>query len=381
MSKTPLKVTCIITGLSTGGAEMMLLKMLERINRHHFEFNVISLTTKGEIGSQIESLDIPVIALGLRSAFPSPVKFLCLVKTLRVIQPDVVHTWMYHSDFLGGMAARLAGIKNIGWALRNSGSGQRIKCSTRLVMKTCAHLSWMIPRLILSCSEKARATHVAAGYCPDKMLVIPNGFDLNCFRPDATARSSVRSELELQQNTPLVGLIARDDPQKNHAGFLEAARFIHQTLPSVHFLLAGTGIDARNCTLQKKIEQLGLHGRVHLLGRRDDIPRLMSALDVLASSSVGEAFPNVLGEAMACEVPCVVTDVGDSAEIVGKTGRVVPSGDMAGLAHILVEVLKLPLAQRQALGKQARERIQNRYEISNVVKQYEAFYIKLSEQE
>ena len=377
-----MKLAIVITGLSGGGAEMMLLKVLERLDRRRFVPHVISLTTRGEIGARIEALGIPVECLGMRSGHFSPTKFLRLVGRLRKLHPDAVHTWMYHADLLGGLAARLAGIREVGWAIRHSNfSSSHSKRSTFWVMKTCAVLSRRIPRRILCCSQIGKDIHVSAGYDKEKMVVIPNGFDLARFRPDADARVSVRAELGLSEDTPLVGLIARLDPHKNHAGFFEAAERIYRSRPDAHFLLAGTGVSSNNVALRRVIQQAGVVGNTHLLGRREDIPRLMAALDVLASSSFGEGFPNVLGEAMACGVPCVVTNVGDSAEIVGETGRVVAPGDMAALAQDIVEVLGLSDKERRALGARARERVQARYRIGSVVRQYEEFYEHLIERE
>ncbi|EHN63236.1 glycosyl transferase [Comamonas testosteroni ATCC 11996] len=216
------------------------------------------------------------------------------------------------------------------------------------------------------------------GYAADKLHVIPNGFDLSRFVPDVAARASVRAELGLAADVPLVGLIARFDSQKNHCGFVEAAAQVHAQMPDVHFVLAGTGVDAANIALNSAIAVKGLQARMHLLGRREDVPRLMASLDVLASSSHGEAFPNVLGEAMACGVPCVVTDVGDSAEIVGDTGCVVAAGDMVGLARGLVDVLSYPPEQKTVLGEQARVRVAARYEIGHVARLYEAFYERVA---
>ena len=373
-----MRLEMVITGLSTGGAEMMLLKVLENIDRHRFSPHVISLTTKGENGARIEALGVPVEALGMRSGRFSPVKFLRLVHWLRRLHPDAVHTWMYHADLLGGLAARLAGVRTVGWAIHHSNiSPSHNKRSTLWVMKACAVLSRRIPRTILCCSHKAKEIHVSTGYDEGKIVVIPNGFDLACFKPDSDARISVRSELGLRKDTPLVGLIARLDPQKNHKGFFESAARIHRSRPDAHFLLAGAGVEDNNPTLRREIQQAGVGGNSHLLGRREDIPRLMAALDVLVSSSFGEAFPNVLGEAMACGVPCVVTGVGDSAEIVGETGRVVAAGDMDGLAHNIIEILQLSHEERRAMGANALERIRARFDIESVVRQYEKFYENL----
>ena len=175
----------------------------------------------------------------------------------------------------------------------------------------------------------------------------------------------------------MVGMIARDDPQKNHSGFITAASQVIRGVPDAHFLLAGSGIDTRNDSLMRAIAKSNFEDRFHLLGKRDDIPTLMAALDVFAfSSSWGEAFPNVLGEAMACGVPCVVTDVGDSAEIVGDTGRVVEPGNMEGLARHIIVLLKQP-EMRFDLGRKARRRVREFYEIGDVSRQYARYYHQL----
>lgn len=376
------RLCLIITGLSTGGAETMLLKLLQGMDRVRFTPEVISLTTMGEIGPRLQALGIPVLALGMRPGRADSRRFWALVQHLRRSAPDVVHTWMYHADLLGGLAARLAGCKRVVWGIRHSNlSKTENKRSTLWVVKACAALSGWVPAHILSCSHRASTIHAAAGYAAGKLHVIPNGFDLGRFVPDAGARTIVRAELGLPADAPLVGLIARYHPEKNHAGFITAAALLHARMPQVHFVLAGTGVDASNADLNAAIAQKGLQANLHLLGRRDDVARLMASLDVLASPSHGEAFPNVLGEAMASGVPCVVTDVGDSAEIVGHTGRVVAAGDMAGLANGLLALLNLPTAQRAMLGEQARARVAAEYEIGHVAGLYMAFYERVLAEE
>lgn len=368
-------VLYIITGLSTGGAETMLLKLLERIDRRRYVPMVVSLTTLGEIGPRIAALGIPVQALGMAPAFPSPIRLLRLIRLIRRIRPDIIHTWMYHADLLGGLAARLAGVKAVAWCIRNSNLDRdKTSFTTRAVVGACAPLSKWLPSKILTCSENARDVHVACGYAAKKMVLVPNGFDLTRFKPDEQARKKIRAELGLDEATPLVGLIGRFDPQKNHAGFIEAAGLLHRQMPQVHFVLAGKGVDQDNPALKLTMNSAGVAANIHLLGLRSDIPALMAALDVLASSSYGEAFPNVLGEAMACGVPCVVTDVGDSAFIIGDTGIVVASGDMVGLAAGLEDLLALLPQERAALGERARARVAEYFEIGAVVRRYEDFY-------
>lgn len=375
-----MKVVFVITNLATGGAEVMLLKLLQQLDRSRFSPAVVSLIGLGEIGPRIQALGIPVHGLGMSRGVPNPLMVLRLVHMLRRLKPDVVHTWMYHADLLGGVASRLAGCKRILWGIHHSNlSKSGNKRQTLLVVRLCAWLSYWVPTFILSCSQRAKDIHIAQGYDAAKLHVIPNGFDLSRFVPDRGARTSVRTELGLAADTPLVGLIARLDPLKNHLGFIEAAARLHAELPSVHFVLAGAGIDDANLMLKSAIAEKALQKNVHLLGLREDVPRLMASLDVLASSSHGEAFPGVLGEAMACGVPCVVTDVGDCADIVGDTGYVTAPGDMVGLAEGLLNILNLPPTQKASLSALARLRVEAHYEISYVTRLYETFYEKVAE--
>jgi glycosyltransferase involved in cell wall biosynthesis len=216
------------------------------------------------------------------------------------------------------------------------------------------------------------------GYVANKFVVLPNGFDLDEFRPFPEARISVREELGLPTETPLIGLVARFDPQKNHDGFIRAAGLLHQRCSHVHFLLVGEGVERENVLISQAIARADIGRVVHLMGLRHDVPRLTAALDIASlSSSWGEAFPNVVGEAMACGVPCVVTDVGDSAEIVGDTGVVVATEDPEALARAWEGLLVIPRRERVILGERARARVASHFELGLVAKRYEGFYDRL----
>ena len=374
----PILVTHIITDVSTGGAEIMLLKLLSHIDRQRFAARVISLTSSGPIGDKLEALGIPVQVLGMLPGSPDPRAVLRLAGWLRSYPPALVQTWMYHADLVGGLAARLAGHAPVIWGIRNSSLDVvHSRRSTRWTVKACALLSNFLPARIVSCSETARRIHINLGYAANKLLVIPNGFDLDLFRPDPQGRASLRQELEISPETRLVGLVGRFDPQKDHQTFIQAASRVREKVEGVEFLLCGDGITWENAQLAGWIEERGLRNCFHLLGRREDIPRLSAALDVACSSSAyGEAFSNVLGEAMACGVPCVVTDVGDSAYIVGETGKVVPPRDSLALAGALVEMLALAPDQRLELGVEARQRTQQSFDIHAVVRDYEQLYLR-----
>lgn len=370
-----LKVVHVISGLNMGGAEMMLFKLLSVWERPCDEVEVVSLTDRGVFAKRIEALGIQVTALEMPRGRPSLGGLIRLARRFRRGPRVIVHCWMYHGNLIGGLAAWLGGKREIIWGIRSSSLddvGNRR--STILTAKAAARLS-ALPRKIVCCSENARQLHVEMGYRADRMLVIPNGFDLARFKPDQAAKESVRQELGLADDTVLIGFVARFDPQKDHRSFIEAARLIAAKHRRVHFLLCGHQLDWTNETVCGWVERAGLKENFHLLGRRDDVARITAALDIAAcSSSFGEAFPNVLGEAMACGVPCATTDVGDSAYIVGDTGIVVPPGAPALMADAWMKLIIGGEGYRRELGMRARGRVEKHFELKSVAARYHNLY-------
>jgi glycosyltransferase involved in cell wall biosynthesis len=370
-----MRIVHVITGLTGGGAEMMLLRLTERL-QPRLDQHVIALGAPGPVGERLQTGGVDTTALGISPSWPNPLAIWHLARLLERLRPDVVQTWLYHADLIGGLAARMAGVQAVAWNIRNNDlpSG-RAKARTRSIVRLLACLSSRIPDRIVCCSRAALETHIRLGYDGKRFELIPNGFDLSQFKPDAEARGSVRANLGLAHDTPLVGLIARFDPQKNHAGFFAAAGQLHRSRPDVNFVLAGSGISADNTLLAQWSRQAGVDAVTHLLGERDDIPRITAALDVASSSSSwGEAFPNVLAEAMACGVPCVATDVGDAAHIVADTGLVVPRDDAPALALAWQDLLSLPSMERSSLGQRARQRVASHFEIGDIAGRYADLY-------
>jgi len=218
-------------------------------------------------------------------------------------------------------------------------------------------------------------------YHADNSCVIPNGIDVEQFGPSPKAYFKLRKDLHLGSSAVMIGLLGRYHPVKDHANFLRAAASVVAVKPDSHFLLAGSGVDEKNQELIRLIDEQNLTGRVHLLGEREDTADLMAALDIFALSSFEESCPNVIGEAMACGVPCVVTDVGDAALIIGDTGRVVPSGNSPALATALIELLELGHVGRRALGVTARTRVMELFTLESSVAQYESLYKSMVPQE
>lgn len=292
---------------------------------------------------------------------------------LRQHQPDIVQTWLYHADLIGGVVARIAGIRNIAWGIRHSNlTLGTVKRSTIWIVKLSAVLSAWVPTHIVCCSQQATESHKRIGYSADKFRVVPNGYDLDRLAPDPSSGLRLRTSLGLPVNVALIGMVARFDPQKDHANLLGALGQLKRQGEVFHCLLVGTGMDASNKILCDWLREHDLTDRIMLLGRRSDIEAVMNALDLHVLSSLGEAFPNVLAEAMACGTPCVTTDVGDAAYIVGDTGWVVPPQD----SHALAQSLHLALTALndgsawQSRQQAARHRIEENFTIERVVSMY-----------
>jgi glycosyltransferase involved in cell wall biosynthesis len=378
----PIRVTHVITGLELGGAEMMLYKLLGALDRERFDPTVISLSTFGPLAPRIAGLGIPVSALGMSpglSLAHPPVRPLGrLARRLRARRPQIVHTWMYHADLLGGALARASSDAKVIWGVRGSLDPELSKRGSLLTARACALTSRVLPDRIVSCSQRLAEMHVEFGYDSSRMLVIPNGFDLALLAPDEVLRVRTREHLGMGEGELLVGNVGRYHPQKDHRAFVRAAGEIARERPDARFVLCGPGVDRANGELTGWIAQAGIADRCELLGAVDDPRGVLNALDVLVcSSAFGEGFPNVLGEAMACGVPCVTTDVGDAAMVVGDTGRVAPARDARALAGEVLTVLSLPSAERRALGKQGRARVQQNFALEQVVGRFEALYLEL----
>ena len=375
-----IKVTHIIAGLAADGAEKMLHRLIAGMDSSQFENEVISLTDLGPMAPKIEASGARVRALGMSRGTANPVFVARLASWLRESQPGVIQTWMYHADLVGGLAAKVAGVPGVIWNIRHTELHPSTdKRHTLWTAKTCARLSRQLPKRIVCCAEVSRRFHVKLGYAPDRMQVIPNGFDLGRLTFDPQQRVAVREELRIPLAAPVIGLIARKHPIKDHHNFMQAAGLLHRELPEVRFVLCGEGVTDDDRDLAGWIRTAGIQGVCHLLGQREDIPAILSAVDIATSSSAGEGFPNAVAEAMACGIPCAVTDVGDSSLIVGETGRVVAPKAPAALAKAWKELLKTGSEGRKRLGVAARERIERKFSLPAVVNQYQELYKEVAE--
>jgi glycosyltransferase involved in cell wall biosynthesis len=369
-----IKILHLITDLDPGGAEMMLFKLISTIDPEAFESVVVSMTAVGSLGKKMEQSGRKVLSLDLPKGRVSPTGFIKLFQILKQEKPDILQTWMYHANLLGFLSNPLFFPSRLVWNIRCSNvEFDRYKRLTYWVMKISAWLS-SFPAAIVVNSHTGADLHKDLGYHPKKWEVIYNGFDLNRFNIDPYAGMEIRRDLGLGTEDLIIGLISRFDYMKDHETFFSAARLITSKHPKVCFLLAGEGVNPENKFFAPYLSEDRFRGRLFLLGYREDIPRIINALNISTSSSSGEGFPNIIGESMACGVPCVVTQVGDSAFLIGETGIAVPPRDPTSLAGGWLNLIERKETGRKTLGLAARERIRVFFSIEKVAGQHEALY-------
>lgn len=375
--RTRLRVAHVITGLGAGGTPVMLHKVLaaQQAAGSSIDSCVIGLIQDGPIGEQIRSLGIPVVSLGMRPGVPDPRALWRLASELKKFQPDLIQSWLYHADLMSSLVARWVGSPPVVWNLRHATlDPQHDSRSTRYTARACAWLSQRSPARILVNTVSGQKVHADYGYDRSKMQVVPNGFDLDRYRPSVTARQRLRQSLSLAPQTPLIGLVARFSELKGQQLFIEAMSRVAAQSPAAHFVLCGTNITSQNMTLTEWIAASGYADRFHLLGERMDVEQVHAALDLEVSASVSEAFSNSIGEALCCGVPCVVTDVGDSAWLVDDASWVVPSQAPAAMAQACLQILNSTPEQRAALSQRARQRMEQNFDITVIARQYEEIW-------
>lgn len=354
----------------------MLLRLIkaQTIMQCGFRPQVITLTTVGAIGQQLQRSGVTVESLGMRSILGAPLALWRLVRRLRALGPDVVQTWMYHADLLGGLAARLSGVKHVIWGIRTTDISKGGSRATALVRWLCARVSHRIPSRIICAAQAALRVHAGLGYAADRMVVIPNGFDMARLQASSEQVAALRAYCGFGADTIVVGMLGRFNSVKDQQNFVQAAGLLARQYGSVRFLMVGRDCDAANPVLATWIASTGVAERFVLLGERSDAPVCLAAMDVFALPSRTEGFPNVLAEAMAMGRPCVTTDVGDAAFVLDECGVVVPSEDAAALANGMRQLIELPPRERAALGRLARERVEREFSMERCAQRFADVY-------
>lgn len=367
------KIVHIIIGLNVGGAELMLKRLiLHSQKKRNFHHEVISLTDLGLIGKDLKKASICVHTLNMKSALSIFSMYFSLRKLLKEIKPDVVQTWMYHSDLIGGLAAKSVGVDNIIWGIRNTELDSNSGIIKKAIRKVCALLSYQIPNKIICVASRAKAVHCNIGYCKEKMLVIPNGFDINRFKANDEIRYVYRKELKIPHDKLVIGNIGRFTPAKNQVNFIKACLLLLEKGYDFDVIMAGRDISLNNFEIKKL---LGDKENFKLVGEVDQPEKFYNAIDVFCLSSITEGFPNVLGEAMATKRICLTTDAGDAREILGNCGYHINGFTFNEIAKsIEINILSKERYDLKKVGDTARLEVIEKYSLEKIVSDFEKLY-------
>lgn len=364
----------IIVGLNVGGAEMMLKRLVEFKPDRISESIVVSLTTLGEIGLALRARGVTVVALGLTSLWHAPVALCRLIRLIHQYEPKIVQTWMYHADFLGGLAARLAGRYPVVWNVRSNLTPFNPFRASFWLIRLCALCSHVIPTRIICCAHSARATHIKLGYATHKITVIPNGYDFFEFEIEQTTRVLARHALGIEDKDIVIGIVGRFDPLKDFHNFVKSAALLAVQCDNAKFLMVGRDNDWDNTVLRTWVEQAGLLNKFLLVGQQINVPYFFSTMDIFCLSSLNEAIPSVVIEAMGFGLPCVVTDTGDAAEVLNDARFTVPTKNSAALADALLKMSRMDAVVRQQIGEKNAQRVRSNFSIEKSSECYALVY-------
>lgn len=369
-----MQIVHIISGLGDGGAEAVLYRLLQLDKDYNHK--VISLTGNQKYGSMIKDIGVDVYVLDILNKGNKISSLINLYKLIKKLKPDIVQTWMIHADLIGGLAAKLAGIKNIYWGVHHTKlEGGRLMV---LIGRINAFLSYIIPTRIIYCAQKSREAQESIGFSKSKGVVVHNGYNVQEFRPNKELGLKLRDEFNISEKVFVIGHVGRYDPLKDLDNFFTSLLVLRKNEVDFKVLVAGTNLDQSNEDLLKLLRANDLLNHIYLLGIRNDIPSIMSGIDLFVLSSRAEAFPNVLNEAMACGTPCVSTNVGDCGYIIGETGWIVPSQDPFALGEAITlaanerESNANTWSQRQSA---CRQRIIEKFTVEKMVNKYKKIWI------
>lgn len=370
------KIVHIIIGLNVGGAELMLKRLVENSND---ELNniIISLTDEGEIGMELMANGVDVYCLRLTKInfiWLGPMR---LIRLLKMINPSVVQTWMYHSDLLGGVCAKLVGINRIIWSIRSTDIDKGGSKITVLIRKVLSVLSYVIPNKIVCAATRSKDIHIEVGYDSSKMIVIPNGFMDEKFHYDKNHSLDLFRTLDLNGKFVITS-IGRYHPIKNHRLFVEACDLLSKSIPRNNFLflMVGRDINYKNSDLSSWIEQCEFPDKFILLDERQDIKEILSLTDIYCLHSLSEGFPNVLGEAMCLEKVCISTDVGDARYILNDQALISSSDSLEEYYEIMKKAFSLSEKEKKLVSKRNKNRMENEFSMDRVKKLYINLYNK-----
>jgi glycosyltransferase involved in cell wall biosynthesis len=363
------RILFLTRSLNVGGAERQLVALARALHLRGVVVDVAVFYSGGALEKDLIEAGVPVTSLRKKGRWDNIGFAYRLIRLLRRSQPDIVHSYLSVPNVVAVLARQFArrarvvlGVRASKLDLSDYGALTAVSCWVEAILSRFADLT-------IANSQTGRDHAIKHGFPKSNTIVIPNGIDTSYFFRDLTARIRVRTEWKISDDCFLVGMIGRLDPMKGHLTFLDAAAHVARETEEGRFVLIGDGPRSYKNRLISKINDLGLRDKVIWAGERRDMPAVYSALDIMCSpSSYGEGFPNVVGEAMSCKVPCIVTDVGDAAQIVGDTGKIVPPNDEVALCRAICETLnELRTLAPGSIGDQARRRIVDYFTVERLV--------------
>jgi glycosyltransferase involved in cell wall biosynthesis len=363
-----IRVVFLTRSLEQGGTERQLATLVPRLNKDRFEVSVITLYSGGRFEATLTENNIPVINLNKRGRWDLLVLWR-LVAELRKIRPAILHSYLVEPNLIAVLIKPLIKDSRVVWGIRASDVDRSNNdWFTRLNFRLQTLFSSSADLAIFN-SGAGRDYHFGLGFKTSKTIVIHPGVDIEEFKPDRESRTAVRQQWAQDEKTILIGLIGRLDPIKDHPTFLRSAAALARERSGCAFVCIGEGAGEYADGLRRLGDELGLSDRLIWAGNRADMPAVYNALDIVCCSSLSEGLPNAVAEAMACDVPCVVTDVGDSAMLVGDTGIVVFVND----SQALIDGLKRCIDNLPRVGRPSpRERIMNSFDVRRLVERTEA---------
>lgn len=339
-NRKPVKTVCfLVRKMDQGGAQRQLVELLKGIDRTRMEISVLSFYPGGLFSGELEAMEgVKLISLDKKGRWDVAGFLVRLATVLRRINPDVLHAYQGLPNSLSVMMKPFLPRTKVVWGVRNARRDGKARDWLFDIEFSLQKFLSRYADIIITNSRAGLRFYSQCGFPEDRMKVVPNGIDTRRFRPDPESGARIRAELGLE-GRPVIGVVGRLDPIKGHGTFLEAAAMFAEKRERARYLVVGDGPGRYPVELRHAATRLGLEGKIVWAGERADMPGIYNAMDLLTSSSVSEGFPNAICEAMACGRPCVVTDVGDSAFIVDKLGKIVPPGDPAAMAAAWEECL------------------------------------------
>jgi glycosyltransferase involved in cell wall biosynthesis len=371
-----MRILHCITGLTGDGAQRLLLRLTRGLRDYSVRSVVVNLGPATPLVAEFEAVKVPVLSLGISpSVSDIPGAISSLRRVMRDLEPDIVQGWMYHANVMTFLA-KTAGRFHfpLAWNIRRGMDDYRQRSrATRAVIRMSSTLSRYVDSIVY-CSGISRSQHEAFGYARENGRVMHNGFDTAKFTPCEVARGEARALFGARDDEVVIGNIGRFDVAKGHRHLLEAFALLAASVRNVRLVCVGRGMDAGNGEVSDLLTRAGIAERVTLLGERDHVERIFPGFDMYCSSSISEGFPNVIAEAMACALPCVVTDAGGSAEIVDQTGVVVAPRNSSALAKELRRYVMLSSTERRVIGEKARARVRDVFSLESMVSNYAHMY-------